>query len=276
LYAGESKSQQWLLIARHRENVIDRLGGKVMVSWWQDQQFWETFAPYFFTRERVEAAAAEVEKIVTLLGIGPGAGVLDLCCGIGRHSIEFARLGYHVTAVDLNEAFIAQARERAKREKVEVDFVQGDMREFTRPGAFDAAINLVTSFGYFENQADDLKVARNLCESLKPGTRLVVEMMGKEILARRFVPRQWEAAPDGSLLLMEHRLRSGWEWMEARCILIKNATHRELNFSYRIYSAAELGAILRQAGFAGVKFFGTLGGAPYDHNAERLVAVATK
>jgi SAM-dependent methyltransferase len=224
----------------------------------------------------VEGSAAEVEKIVTLLGIAPGASVLDLCCGIGRHSIEFARLGYRVTAVDLNKAFIAQARERAKREKVEVDFAQGDMREFTRPGAFDAAVNLVTSFGYFENQADDLKVARNLCESLKPGTRLVVGMMGKEILARKFVPRRWEVAPDGTFLLMEHQLRSGWEWMEDRCILIKDATRRELNFSYRVYSAAELGAVLRQAGFQAVEFFGTLGGTPYDHNAERLVAVATK
>jgi len=247
-----------------------------MVSWWQDQQFWETFAPYFFTRERVEGSAAEVEKIVTLLGIAPGANVLDLCCGIGRHSIEFARLGYGVIAVDLNKAFIAQARERAKREKVEVDFVQGDMREFTRPGAFDAAVNLVTSFGYFENQADDLKVARNLCESLKSGTRLVVEMLGKEILARRFVSRRWEVAPDGTFLLMEHRLRSGWEWMDDRCILIKDATRQELNFSYRVYSAAELGAVLRQAGFQAIEFFGTLGGTPYDHNAERLVAVATK
>jgi SAM-dependent methyltransferase len=255
---------------------MDTTSTQATALWWQDEQFWETFAPYFFTKERVEGSAPEVEKIVTLLGIASGASVLDLCCGIGRHSIEFARLGYRVTAVDLTAPFLTRARERAKHQKVEVDFVQGDMREFTRLGAFDAAVNLVTSFGYFEDQADDLKAARNLCESLKPGARLVVEMLGKEILARRFVPRRWELAPDGTLLLMEHRLRSGWEWMEDRCILIKDATRRELNFSYRVYSAAELGAVLRQAGFASVEFFGALGGAPYDHNAERLVTVATK
>ena len=101
-------------------------------------------------------------------------------------------------------------------------------------------------------------------------------MMGKDILARKFVPRRWEVAPDGTLLLMEHRLRSGWEWMEDRCILIKDATRRELNFSYRLYSAAELGAVLRERGFKAVEFFGSLAGAPYDHEAERLVALATK
>jgi SAM-dependent methyltransferase len=247
-----------------------------MASWWQDEEFWNSFAPYFFTEERVEGTAAEVEKLVALLGIAPSAKMLDLCCGIGRHSIEFARLGYRVTAVDLTASFLTQARERAKREKVQVDFVQSDMRDFVRPGAFDAAVNLVTSFGYFEEQADDLKAARNLYESLKPGARLVVEMMGKEILARKFVPRRWEVAPDGTLLLMEHRLRSGWEWMEERFILIKDATRRELNFSYRVYSAAELGAVLRGGGFNTVEFFGSLAGAPYDHEAERLVALATK
>jgi SAM-dependent methyltransferase len=247
-----------------------------MASWWQDEEFWNSFAPYFFTEERVEGTAAEVEKLVALLGIAPSAKVLDLCCGIGRHSVEFARLGYRVIAVDLTASFLAQARERAKREKVQIDFVQSDMRDFVCPGAFDAAVNLVTSFGYFEEQTDDLKAARNLYESLKPGAPLVVEMMGKEILARKFVPRRWEVAPDGTLLLMEHRLRSGWEWMEDRCILIKDATRRELNFSYRVYSAAELGAVLREGGFKAVEFFGNLAGAPYDHEAERLVALATK
>ena len=64
--------------------------------------------------------------------------------------------------------------------------------------------------------------------------------------------------------------------MEDRCILIKDATRRELNFSYRVYSAAELGTVLRGGGFKAIEFFGSLAGAPYDHEAERLVALATK
>jgi SAM-dependent methyltransferase len=247
-----------------------------MASWWQDEEFWNSFGPYFFTEERVEGSAAEVEKLVSLLDIAPGAAVLDLCCGIGRHSVEFARLGYRVTAVDLTTPFLAAARERAEREKLTIEFVRSDMRQFLRPVAFDAAVNLVTSFGYFDDQADDLRAARNLCESLKPGARLIVEMMGKETLARKFVPRQWEAALDGALVLTDHRVHSGWDWIENRWIVIKGAERKELNFSLRLYSAVELGAVLRQAGFETVEFFGNLAGAPYDHLAERLVAVASK
>jgi SAM-dependent methyltransferase len=190
--------------------------------------------------------------------------------------VEFARLGYAVTGVDLTAPFLARALKLAEREKVTLEFVQADMRDFIRPAAFDGAVNLVTSFGYFEDQADDLKAARNLYESVKPGSRLAIEMMGKEILARRFVQRQWDAAPDGTPVLIELKLRSGWDWMDNRWIIVTGTDRRELNFSHRVYSAAGLGAVLRKAGFQSVEFFGTLDGAPYDHNAERLVAVATK
>jgi SAM-dependent methyltransferase len=244
------------------------------MSWWADDAFWDAFAPYLFTTERVGQAAADAAALVKLLHINPGARVLDLCCGIGRHSVEFARLGHAVTAVDLTAAFLARARERAERENVQLELVHADMREFRRPDTFDAAVNLVTSFGYFEDRADDLNVARNLYVSLKSGARVAIEMLGKEILAREFVQRQWDAAPDGTLILIEHHLRSGWDWMDNRWIIIKGAD--ELNFSHRVYSAAELGAVLRQSGFQRVEFFGTLAGAPYDHRAERLVAVATK
>jgi SAM-dependent methyltransferase len=181
-----------------------------------------------------------------------------------------------VAAVDLNRVFLERARKRAASENVALEFIHSDMRDFVRAGAFDGAINLVTSFGYFENQADDLKTLRNVYESLKPRARFVMDMMGKETLARRFGERQWDTAPDGTLVLIEHKVRSGWDWIENRWIVVKGESRRELNFSHRLYSAVELGAVLERAGFKAVEFFGTFAGAPYDQNAERLVAVATK
>ena len=75
------------------------------------------------------------------------------------------------------------------------------MREFVRPEAFDAAINLFTSFGYFEDPAEDLQVAKNLFHSLKPGGALVMDLVGKEVLSRIFLPRDWQELADGSLFL---------------------------------------------------------------------------
>lgn len=71
------------------------------------------------------------------------------------------------------------------------EFMQADMRAFRMPVGFDLAINLFTSFGYFEEEADDRKVLANVLASLNSGGAYVMDMMGKEILARSFQERDW-------------------------------------------------------------------------------------
>ncbi len=247
-----------------------------MSTWHEDDSFWEAFAPFLFTAERIERARVEVDSVIKLLGVQPGTRILDLCCGVGRHSIELARRGYAVTGVDRTHAYLERARQQAQAENLAIEFVESDMRAFSRPGAFDGATNLFTSFGYFEDPADDLKAARNLFEVLKPGARAVIDVLGKEVLARTFVPRTWESLPDGTLVLQEHKLRSGWDWIENRFLLIGHKRRREMTFSHRLYSGSELAALLRQAGFSEVALYGNLAGAPYDNRAERLVAVGSR
>src|SRR5215469_808210 len=247
-----------------------------MSEWYEDDEFWESFAPYFFTPERIESSGAQADGLIKLLGVAPSQCVLDLCCGIGRHSIALATRGLNMTGVDRTRAFLDRAKAAADKEGVRVEWVQDDMRTFKRPNAFDGAVNCVTSFGYFADQAEDLLVARNLHDSLKANARLVIEMLGKEVLARDFRERTWERLADGALLLQERKLSHGWDWLESRWTLIGPKRRKELTFSCRPYSGAELTAVLKQAGFREVELFGSLNGSPYDNRAERLVAVATK
>jgi SAM-dependent methyltransferase len=247
-----------------------------MTEWYEDDEFWESFAPFFFTTDRIESSGAQADELVKLLGVGPGSSVLDLCCGVGRHSIALARRGLAVTGVDRTRAFLDRAKTGARTEGVNVEWVQEDMRSFKRSNAFDGAINCVTSFGYFADQAEDLRVARNLHDALKSNARLVIEMMGKEVLARDFHERTWERLPDGALLLQERKLRSGWHWLESHWTMIRQNRRKELSFSCRPYSGAELREVLKQAGFREVELFGSLSGSPCDNRAERLVAVGTK
>jgi SAM-dependent methyltransferase len=143
-------------------------------------------------------------------------------------------------------------------------------------GAFDAAINLFTSFGYFENPDEDRQAAENLFRSLKPGGSLVMEMMGKEVLARIFLPRDWEELPDGTYFLQERRISRDWTWIENRWILLGDGGRQEFAFGHRLYDGAGLRALLLDVGFKSVALFGDLAGAPYDHHASRLVALARK
>jgi SAM-dependent methyltransferase len=164
----------------------------------------------------------------------------------------------------------------AEEEELAIELVEADMREFVRADAFDLAISLYTSFSYFEDQGEDRKVARNLCESLRSGGVLVMEMIGKEVLARIFQKRHWEETGDGTLFLQEHSIERGWSWIGNRWILVRNGEVKERRFGHRLYSAVELADLLASAGFAEVETYGDLGGEPYDHAARRLVAVARK
>jgi SAM-dependent methyltransferase len=246
-----------------------------MATWHEQDRFWETVP--MFGEPLLEVAPEQANAALVLLGIEPGAAVLDLCCGVGRHSLALAQRGYRVTGVDRTAAYLRTAREKAAVLGLELELVQADMRDFVRPGAFDGAINLFTSFGYFEDPADDLKVAQNLFRSLKPGGRLVMELMGKEVLARIFTPRDWQETPDGTILLQDRTVTRGWTWMEGRWIVVQpDGKRREFAVSHRIYDGAGLRGLLLDAGFQPVDLFGSLGGEPYDTEAQRLVAVAHK
>ncbi len=245
-----------------------------MQPWYEDERLWVMLEPQLFDDKRKKEAAEEAQNVVKLLGLRQGAEILDLCCGPGRHSIELAKLGFRVTGVDRTEHYLDVARAHAATQGAAVEFVLQDMRTFRRPAAFDAAINLFTSFGYFEDPEDDRQVLRNLRESLRPGARLVMDMIGKETIARIFTEKDWVEYPDGTFFLAERHVMPEWTMMRNRWITIRGAEKAEFDFTHRIFSAAELKDLLEDMGFIVEGLYGGLDARPYDRDAPRLVAVA--
>jgi SAM-dependent methyltransferase len=174
-----------------------------------------------FHERRWEKAQEEVANITSLLKASPGASVLDLCCGPGRHSLQLARSGFSVTGVDRTRTYLQKARKQAETEGLKIEFIQDDMRSFCRPGGFDAAINLFTSFGYFEDVNDDRRVAANVYRSLKEKGVFLIDIMGKEVLARIFRERDWYEL-DNTMVLEERKVCANWSWMESRWLMIKD------------------------------------------------------
>jgi len=246
------------------------------MTWHELDEWWEATASVLFQPRAWEIAPIQVEQVLALAGMEPPIRVLDMPCGVGRHSLEFARLGCIVTGVDRTAAFLRQAQERADDLGLKLEFLQADMRAFQRADAFDLAVNLFTSFGYFDDPADDIQVLENFYTSLRPGGVLVMDLMGKEVLARVFQQRDWHQLEDGTLVLEERIVKQDWSWMESRWILIRDGERREFPLSHRMYSAAELKAILADVGFENIHTYGALNGAPYDHEAKRLVLAARK
>jgi SAM-dependent methyltransferase len=247
-----------------------------MKPWHDDDAFWEKLSSAMFSEKRLAGTGREVDGVLRLLDLEPGARVLDLCCGGGRHALELVRRGFAVTGVDRTAAYLERAESIARSEKLAIELVRADMREFERPNAFDAALNLFTSFGFFDDPADDERVARHLFESLRPGGRLVMDIAGKEVLARNFRPRDWSRLDDGSLFLEERKLEPGYSAVTSTWILITATERFEHDLHIRLYSGMELAALLRSVGFIEVDLFGSLQATPYDTSAERLVARARR
>jgi SAM-dependent methyltransferase len=244
-------------------------------QWFEDDTFWETWGPWLFSQPRMEHAAKELDGMLGLLQLAPGAHILDLGCGVGRHSVELARRGFKVTGVDRTTSYLKQARERAVKENLEIEFIHSDMRAFMRPEAFETVINMFTTFGYFEDINDDRKVVKNMYDSLKPGGVFIIDTHGKETLAKIFQKHNWEEH-EGVFVLQDHMVSQNWSWMKNRWIMFRDGERIEHTVSHRLYAGSEMAALLNEGGFSRVDVYGGSDGRPYDENAQRLVAVGHK
>ena len=245
-------------------------------EWFDDDIFWRSHMLFLFRDSVLEAAPEQVDRILEKTGLTGCEEVLDLCCGPGRHSLELASRGYRVTGVDRTAHYLDHLSRTATEMGLSIELVQSDMREFVRESSFDLVLSLYTSFGYFRDIEDDLRVARNVYASLREGGCFLLELMGKEILARIYQEKGW-IEEDGIYRLEERTVTEDWSWMVNRWILIAPGEEpREFIVEHRLYSAAELTGLLRKAGFADLEVFGSLDWGSYDQNASRLVVLARK
>jgi hypothetical protein len=135
---------------------------------------------------------------------------------------------------------------------------------------------MFTSFGYFDDKEDDLTVLRNAYQSLKPGGIILIELLGKEPLARRYLATISTELGDGQLLIQRHEICEDWTRCRNEWILVKDRAAKTFKFQTRLYSGQEMKDILQRAGFEEVKVFGDLDGNVYGIDAERLIAVGQK
>ena len=243
-----------------------------------DTDTWDALFSDFYLRayaadERAEEVRAQALAAVRLAGVPDGGDVLDVPCGFGRHAIPLAQAGVRITGVDRSAALLAEARRRAG--DAVVSFVEADYRELPfADDAFDAALNLFTSLGYLGDD-EDTRVLAEIRRVLRPGGRLVLEILHRDVLARGFREQDWRSAGAARVLLEQRTFDVISGVCQTTQTLIDPSGARESRtFSVRVYSATELRAMARAAGFAEVRCFGGFDGGPLGLDS-RLVLVAT-
>jgi len=148
----------------------------------QDEWFSAWFdSPYYhilYNNRNASEAQQFMDNLLAYLHPKPHDKILDLACGKGRHSVYLNQKGYDVTGIDLSEHSIAYARQF---ENKHLHFAVHDMRQVYSPETFDFILNLFTSFGYFDNETENVVALVAMAQSLKYGGKLVIDFMNTDL-----------------------------------------------------------------------------------------------
>ena len=140
--------------------------------------------------------------------------ILDLACGFGWHSLEFARRGYDVTGIDITPAYIDYANEQAKKENLNAKFICQDIRTITFDKEFDVVLNMADgAIGYLEDDGENHKIFSVIAKALKNGGKHFMDIMNGSYAQTHFPCKLWDAGEKGLTL-------SAFEWEKDRKTLI--------------------------------------------------------
>jgi SAM-dependent methyltransferase len=204
------------------------------------------------TPERTRLEVDGIEQVLAAHGIAGPARILDLFCGDGRIGLELAVRGHDVTGLDRSASMLAAARERSLVVGARIELVEEDARLAHRLGGhFDVVACWGSSFGYFEETADDLEVLEAIRRVLRPGGVLLLETAHRDRIAIAHASdaqlRDWWHG-DGYTVLRERWFdptsgRAG----EDLQITLPDGTRERRGLSLRAYTATELVALCRAA-----------------------------
>lgn len=224
-----------------------------------------------------EKSRAQVDFVIEKLGIEPGARVLDLCCGQGRHLLDLMKRGFDVVGVDLSEYMLGKCREAAEKEGLTPNLTQADMREIVFDSEFDAAINLFTSFGYLEDDDEDQKVLDGISRALKPGGRFVMDIDNRDMVMAHFVERTWSENSMGDITLKERQFDS----ITGRCNSQETTIHAdgrrsERGHSLRVYACTEIVKMLARSGLEVQSIWGGWDSSVFASTSHRMLIISGK
>jgi ubiquinone/menaquinone biosynthesis C-methylase UbiE len=244
-------------------------------EWWEsyfDAQYLLEYEPIFSpARDR-----ADVARLIEILGLSAGERVLDVPCGQGRHAHLLAEAGFDVTGLDYSKHLLAVAKKRGTASNLR--YVQGDMRTLPAKwsGRFAAVLNLFTSFGFFFNPADDVRVVREFARVLEPNGVLVWHGGSRDGVMAKFLTRDWWKSEDGTMVAHERTFDPLSGILTIRSHWSGKRTNGEREHRIRLYTASRLAEICRSAGLIVEEAYDGWSRAPLSRRSSEMLLVARK
>jgi len=236
---------------------------------WYKNWFNSPFYPILYHNRDARDARLFLDNLLEHLAVHPDSKILDLACGRGRHSIYMNRKGYDVSGLDMSKSSILEASQNINSK---LRFLVGDMRFIPFDAQFDYVLNLFTSFGYFEDNADHLRTLQSIKKALKPGGRFVLDFFNAHKLAKNLVEQETKEVQGIQFQitrnLVDHKIRKqiefeydGSDYYFEECV--------------EAFTLDDFKSLFKDIGFEIQSCFGDYELNPYnEEESERIIIVA--
>ncbi|HWJ25493.1 MAG TPA: class I SAM-dependent methyltransferase [Flavisolibacter sp.] len=219
---------------------------------------------------------AEVDFIIDIGSLKAGSKVIDLMCGWGRHSIELARRGITVTAIDNLKDYVEEIKLKALQEGLNIQTVHRSVLDITLEGEYKAAICMGNSFNFFDRD-DALSILKNVSSHLSPKGVLVINSWSiAEIAIRYFKEKDWYWAGDYRCVIDYKYALHPSRIESEQAIIASDGTSETLTAVDYIYSLEELEHLFRAAGLRTKVLYSTPRKKPFSFGDVRVYIVAEK
>jgi cyclopropane fatty-acyl-phospholipid synthase-like methyltransferase len=249
-----------------------------MESKWYEQFFYGLAVDLWRKAVNEDQTRQEVDFIVETLNPRQNARILDVPCGLGRHSIELSRRGYQVTGVDLSVESIAEAKQNAEAAGLQIKWIHADMNALNDtfdPGQFDGALCFGNSFGYADYDST-MDFLRALSRILKTGAGFVMDTgLAAESLLPNLPARKWHKFDD-MFMLSDATYDADSSQLRTQYTFIRDGAVQTSKAVYYLHTVAELKRLFRTCGLEVEALYGSTKRDAYRVANPRLLVVSRK
>ena len=242
------------------------------VEWFECWFESEHYLNLYSHRDRGEALGF-ISFLRQELNLPPGARILDLGCGPGRHSVTFASEGFDVTGFDLSNRLLTTARSEMVSEGVKLSLVRGDIRSLPFKRGFDLVLSIFTSWGYFHDDEENFSALTGAFSLRKSGGHFVLDVLNPEYLKSHLVS-SGTFERNGVVYDILREISGN---RVVKSIRFESNNERQyFQESVRMYEPSEIISVLESAGATKISLFGDYSGSKFNEiSSQRLICIAS-
>ena len=246
-------------------------------NWYEDFfqgincEMWEKAIPAEVTKQ-------EIDFLLCEFNLQPGQHILDIPCGFGRHSIEFAKRGFNITGIDISPTFLQGLTAKINSERLNIKVIQGDILTVQLNEKFSGALCLGNSFGYFNFDRMKLLVGK-VSSWLETGSKFIINsgMIAESILPNLAHYSENKTYTVGDITMdVTNVYHVEDSYMVSNLLYTKEGKKEEHSYKHYVFTLGEVKRLLKLCGLNTIANYSSTSKEAYKLGDQQVYIVAEK